>query len=82
MRNELSIVPGDDFNDTEIGPDIMDAYERVAVIDPSMVEVKVYNGSVTLSGSISSWSTRRKAHQIAQQTPGVRNVHDDLTVID
>ena len=49
-------------------------------IDPSRIKIGVENGSVTLSGEVSSRAEERKARDIALDTRGVKDVSSKLTI--
>jgi osmotically-inducible protein OsmY len=40
----------------------------------------VADGTVTLSGNVSTWSARRGVYEAALFADGVVNIHDDLRV--
>lgn len=59
---------------------IHSALHRLAQIDADAISVDVDGSSVTLNGSVDSWSERMAARNAAWAAPGVRNVVDNLTV--
>jgi osmotically-inducible protein OsmY len=80
VTNKLSVVPTKDIMDELIAEDIVSALERNASLNVEDIDVKVENGTVTLSGSVSSWSARMAAYEAALYTEGVTRIHDDLQV--
>ena len=59
---------------------IEDAFRRSADLDARRIGVDAYDGKVTLSGTVSSWSERDEAPSAAWAAPGVTSVEDDLTI--
>ena len=49
-------------------------------IDASEISIEVKNGEVTLSGTVNSREQKRAAEEIAEQSPGVREVQNLLRV--
>ena len=49
-------------------------------VDASMIQVSADDGEVTLSGTVSSRSQKRRAEDIAESVRGVDDVHNRLTV--
>ncbi len=60
---------------------IEEAFRRHADVDARRIAVNTYNGKVTLSGSVSSWSERDEAESAAWAAPGVTCVEDQLAVV-
>ncbi|MET0658457.1 MAG: BON domain-containing protein [Steroidobacteraceae bacterium] len=54
---------------------IQEAFQRHAALDAKKVRVDVEDGTITLSGSVSSWGERRDAEGAAWRAPGVTHVH-------
>jgi osmotically-inducible protein OsmY len=61
--------------------DIEAALKRTAVADAKQIRVEVSGHEVTLSGSVHNWAEREAATMSAWGTPGVRNVHDKMTLV-
>jgi osmotically-inducible protein OsmY len=80
VDNKLSVVPTENITDEAVAEDIMSALDRNSSIDPTLVDVKVEDGTVTLSGDVPTWNDRRTAYDAALFTDGVVNIHDDLRV--
>ena len=59
---------------------INDALERNAKIDANLLSVDTYNGTVAVSGVVSSWSEHDAAIEAAWAAPGVTNVDDHIVV--
>src|SRR5262249_23390546 len=49
-------------------------------IDASEISVEVKNGEATLSGTVNSREEKRRAEEIAERAPGVRDVQNHLRV--
>jgi osmotically-inducible protein OsmY len=60
---------------------IEDALRRQAALDALGIDIELSDGSVTLRGKVHSLSERRVAEQAVWAAPGVREVHDNLSVI-
>lgn len=80
VSNKLSIVPTKDYVDKDIAKDIVSAMIRNLNVDAEEVNVKVKNGKVTLSGTVSSWNAWRSAYNSAAYTAGVVEVEDNLVI--
>jgi osmotically-inducible protein OsmY len=59
---------------------IKQARQRDAKLDANNLVVATSDGTVTLRGSVRSWSEHDAAVGAAWAAPGVRTVHDHLTV--
>jgi osmotically-inducible protein OsmY len=64
----------------DVQDSIKNAFKRNAALDAEDLYVTTSNGSVTLSGTVSSWSERDEAVNAAWAAPGVTSVFDELTV--
>ena len=56
------------------------ALKRNAELDSDAIQVSVDGGTVTLDGSVDSWSARDAAEDAAWAAPGVKSVRDRLSV--
>lgn len=65
---------------TKIKHDIEEALERQAEREAKRIGVTVYDGVVTLTGAVRSWSERNAIERVAGYAPGVRRVEDKTTV--
>jgi len=54
VTNELAVVPSDAYEDKLIADNIVSALDRNVHVDAESVDVRVNDGVVTLSGSVSS----------------------------
>ena len=59
---------------------IQQVFHRHATLDANKVNVAVTDGSVTLTGEVSSWYEHDEAGQAAWSAPGVTHVHNMLSV--
>jgi osmotically-inducible protein OsmY len=78
--NKLAVVPTEDYVDEDIAGDVTDALERNLYVNVDDVTVKVKDGEVTLTGTVSSWTAYRSAEDSAFYTLGVRDVDNRLTI--
>jgi osmotically-inducible protein OsmY len=80
MTNKLAVVPTENVLDEEIGESILGALDRNAEIDVNLVDVKVENATVKLSGTVPTRNARRAAYEAALFTQGVSEIVDNLVV--
>lgn len=66
---------------TDIKSRIENALKRNAELDSKSIRVAVADGTVTLEGTVDTWSARDTAEDAAWSAPGVRTVLDRLSVI-
>jgi osmotically-inducible protein OsmY len=78
--NKLAVVPTEDYVDEDIATDVTDALARNLHISVDDVTVKVKDGEVTLTGTVSNWTAYRSAEDSAFYTLGVRDVDNRLTI--
>jgi osmotically-inducible protein OsmY len=77
--NEIDLqYPTPDRGDVQ--ESIKKAFKRNASLDAKDLDVSTDNGSVTLKGTVSSWTEHDEAVDAAWAAPGVNTVHDYLTV--
>jgi osmotically-inducible protein OsmY len=80
IRNELAVVPTGAFTDKAIAGDIESALKRNVGVDVDSIDVRVENGKVTLSGSVSSPPALIAAEKIVENTPGVIIFNSELVI--
>jgi len=68
-------------NPGDVAHDIKKSFERNAKLDAEDLTVESANGTITLRGTVRSWSERDDAVASAWASPGVRDVKDLLTVV-
>ena len=78
VNNLIAIKPTAKWID--VTNKIEDAFRRNANLEARCISVSTSDGSVTLSGSVSSWPERDQAVSAAWAAPGVNSVHNELTV--
>ena len=78
VNNLIAIKPTAKWID--VTNKIEDAFRRNANLEARRISVATSDGTVTLSGSVSSWSERDQAVSAAWAAPGVNSVHNELTV--
>lgn len=80
IENHLAVVPTDDIVDKAIAEDIINSLETKDGVDADDVTVRVKDGEVTLTGSVSTWTARKAADEATFYTAGVTNVTNRLSV--
>jgi osmotically-inducible protein OsmY len=80
--NNLTVVPTKGFIDQSLAGDIVGAINRNMLLKTSDIEVKVENGSVTLTGKVTSLVARKAAYDAAVYTTGVKNIYDKLVLTE
>ena len=80
VTDELAVVPTEKYTDKTIAEDIESAMERNFNIVVDLIDVEVENGKVTLTGSVTSLPAFRAAQNIAENTPGVLMVDNELVI--
>jgi len=79
VNNQIAIKPH--ASPSVVKSDIEAALTRSALLDGKSIQVKVDGAGVTLSGKVHSWSERDTARHSAWNSPGVRSVVDNITVV-
>ncbi|WP_042303454.1 BON domain-containing protein [Paraburkholderia kururiensis] len=69
-----------DVDSEDIGTNIAKAMQRHAERETKHIQIKVQDGTVTLSGKVGSYAERQVARGAAWAAPGVRAVIDNLVV--
>jgi osmotically-inducible protein OsmY len=67
-------------NGGDVKESIRKAFKRNAALDADDLHISTDNGTVAVKGTVSSWAEHDEAIDAAWAAPGVRSVHDDLTV--
>jgi hypothetical protein len=67
-------------SDERVREDVSEVLFRDPEIDATEVEVQVQNGEVTLTGKVEDRHQKRLAEDIAEQIPGVTDVHNQLKI--
>ncbi len=68
------------FNDQDIADAIKDQYFIDYVIDEDLIEIKVINGTVKLTGKANNILAKERATDIANMVKGVRWVHNNIQI--
>ena len=68
--------------DDRIFEDVCEHLTEDDHVDASEIEVSVSNAEVTLSGRVRSRTAKRRATQIAEQASGVRDVFNNIRILD
>jgi osmotically-inducible protein OsmY len=80
IDNKLTVVPTENIEDQVIATDIINAIDRSNLLKTDDIDVKVKNGTVTLSGILPTRSLCEAALEFAYNTFGVKEVKDRLHV--
>lgn len=79
VTNSITLTPT--VNATDIRGKIHRAYQRHAALDANKVQIDVAGSTVTLSGEVHSWHEKDDAENAAWAAPGVKSVHNNLSVV-
>jgi hypothetical protein len=67
-------------SDDRIREDVCDALTADPFIDATEITITVHSGDVTLEGTVDDRQAKRRAEDCVEDLPGVRQVHNRLTV--
>jgi hypothetical protein len=67
-------------SDERIHEEVCETLTDDGSVDASDIDVRVDNGEVTLSGTVHSRDEKRRAEDVIENLPGVRDVHNSLTI--
>jgi osmotically-inducible protein OsmY len=70
-----------EVNPGDIRSKIHGAYQRHAAIDANKIKIDVLGSTITLSGEVHSWHEKDDAENAAWAAPGVKTVHNNLSVV-
>jgi CBS domain-containing protein len=73
-------IPQTQPADSTIRAEIMEKLANESWTRPALLTVTVQNGTVSLWGAVDSEAEKRAVHVLAEVTPGVRGVNDNLIV--
>lgn len=79
VKNEIELT-GPKPESTDITRSIEKAFRRNAKLDAENIEVITSDGTVSLTGTVNSWSEHDAAIAAAWAAPGVTDVRDHVTV--
>ncbi|HSP16550.1 MAG TPA: BON domain-containing protein [Thermoanaerobaculia bacterium] len=79
VTNKVDVTPKD-ARVGDIKEKIMASLRRTAEVDAKRIDVEASDGTVTLSGTVSSWGEREDAVNAAWSAPGVNSVVDHIRV--
>jgi osmotically-inducible protein OsmY len=74
VKLKARVQPGD------VKDKIESAFKRSAEIDARRIHVEAHDGSVTLYGTVRSWTEHDEAPQAAWAAPGVTAVENHIAV--
>jgi osmotically-inducible protein OsmY len=78
VTNSIQIKPS--LKPGDLKGKIQSAFLRNAMIDASRITVETSGGTVTLKGSVKTWSEREAAEHVAWGAPGVFWVDDRISI--
>jgi osmotically-inducible protein OsmY len=67
-------------SDDRIYEEVCQILEQRGDIDPSEVEIKVSNGEVTMEGTVSDRTSKRRLDEAIDQVSGIKDVHNRVRV--
>lgn len=79
VTNSITLNPT--VSASDIRSKIHRAYQRHAAVDANKVKIDVTGATVTLSGEVHSWHEKDDAENAAWAAPGVKSVHNNLSVV-
>lgn len=79
VTNSISLSPA--VSASDIRSKIHRAYQRHAALDANKVTIDVSGATVTLTGEVHSWHEKDDAESAAWAAPGVKSVHNNLSVV-
>lgn len=71
---------GPQRSDDRINEEVCRRLTESPAIDAGEIEVTVDNGAVKLSGTVREPEDKRLSEELVEQTPGVREIHNQLRV--
>ncbi|HLX27701.1 MAG TPA: BON domain-containing protein [Casimicrobiaceae bacterium] len=78
VTNDIIIKP--QVKAADVKAEIEDAFARRARVDADKITVDATGDTVTLRGSVRTWTAKDEAEQAAWYAPGVAKVHNDIVV--
>jgi osmotically-inducible protein OsmY len=85
IAGALDVIDEIELNDPtpnagDVQESIKKAFKRNAALDADDLYISSDNGTVTIDGNVSSWAEHDEAIDAAWAAPGVKSVHDNMTV--
>jgi osmotically-inducible protein OsmY len=78
ITNLITIKPR--IEPVDVKRRVEETFKREAILDAQSITVQVTGDEVTLRGSVRSWVERHEAEKAAWSAPGVKAVHNYITV--
>lgn len=78
ISNLIAVTPRPTSSDVKRR--IEDAFRRDAELEAQAIQVNVFDGKVTLDGTVKRWSERQAAEHAAWSAEGVKSVEDHLRI--
>lgn len=82
VSNRLRVRPNVDVSDAKLADDIRAALSRDPYIERFDVDVSVYDGVATLTGTVDTYFEKSQAQDVAAGVAGVEDVNNYLSVWD
>lgn len=79
VSNNITLKPSP-IDTKDIKSRISAAFHRSATIDSGAIRLETSDGTVTLRGTVRSWSEKKEAENIAWASPGVVKVQNQIEV--
>ncbi|HEU0291183.1 MAG TPA: BON domain-containing protein [Anaerolineales bacterium] len=80
VTNKIAVVPTQTIVDEKLAENIVNALDRNISVDVDDINVTVDKGTVTLTGSVPTWSSKQAAYNAARYAHGVKHVNDLVAV--
>lgn len=80
VTNKIAVVPTQTIADEKLAENIVNALDRNISVDVDDINVTVDKGTVTLTGSVLTWSSKQAAYNAARYAHGVKHVNDLVAV--
>lgn len=80
VNNFLEVVLPEAFEDEAVLADIRSAFRQNVTVNEENLQIKVYNGTVYVNGTVPNYSTKKHALGIAGYAPGVVNIVDNIKI--
>ena len=80
VTNKIAVVPTQSIVDERLAENIVDALDRNINVNVDDIDVFVEDGTVTLAGTVPSWTMKWAAYNTARYTQGIIEVKDQINI--
>ena len=80
MENRIQLKSGGMSKDERIRAELLEAFEKSALIDKKKIEPGVDNGTVTLLGCVANDPIKKEIDDQAMHVKGVKEVINKITI--